>query len=635
MPLTQIPRPFLIPKTGESRPGASNDRDLYLVASLAALTSIAAFVFYYLRGEILLYGDAIGHINIARRVFDSRTPGISQLGTVWLPLPHLAILPFVISNWMWRTGVGGSIPSMAAYVAGSVGLYRLVRRGLSWSPHQTMARIAAWSAALIYAANPSILYLQATAMTEVPYLAFFIWAAVFFTEFVQQGKSQSLIRCALMLLCCTLTRYDGWFALALFGAAALAVVIYHRGPWKVFRKAAIIAALGPLFWLGWNTYLFKNPLEFANGPYSARAIAERGARPSDPHYPGWHNPSMAARQFIKSTRLTLAGDDLRRQDIWPYTKWHDLQNLWFPVAAAGTLLLIAFAPWMWPWLLLWTPLPFYALSIAYGSVPIFLPSWWPYSFYNVRYGTQLLPAVAVFVSAAAFFISTKITGAPLKPGFGLSGSFDSNRPISEGAPRRGPRQAHEVGACWGGGLPGFGKPGSLDFVRTGVSAGAPLKPGFGLSGSFPSLRCAASACIWLSLAALLVASYAGIWKHTPIALREAQANSIDRAPFERQLAAELKKLPANSTILMYMGEHVGALQQIAMPLRRTINETTFRLWDAALANPARYAQFAVATDDDPVAQSIRQHAAQFQPIARVEHDGQKAATIYRAVSAER
>jgi hypothetical protein len=49
-----------------------------------------------------------------------------------------------------------------------------------------------------------------------------------------------------------------------------------------------------------------------------------------------------------------------------------------------------------PLLLLWIPIPFYAYSVAYGSVPIFVPEWWPFSYYNVRYGLELLPAIAVF-----------------------------------------------------------------------------------------------------------------------------------------------------------------------------------------------------------------------------------------------
>ena len=60
------------------------------------------------------------------------------------------------------------------------------------------------------------------------------------------------------------------------------------------------------------------------------------------------------------------------------------------------------------WLLLWLPLVFYALSIAYGSVPIFVPVWWPFSYYNVRYGLELLPVFAVFPVVLAIFVVERV-----------------------------------------------------------------------------------------------------------------------------------------------------------------------------------------------------------------------------------
>jgi hypothetical protein len=41
-------------------------------------------------------------------------------------------------------------------------------------------------------------------------------------------------------------------------------------------------------------------------------------------------------------------------------------------------------------------LPFYIYSIAYSSVPIFIPQLWPHSYYNSRYGMEMLPALALF-----------------------------------------------------------------------------------------------------------------------------------------------------------------------------------------------------------------------------------------------
>src|SRR2546421_11139333 len=164
------------------------DRETATVAVLAACVSLVAFLFYFQHGAVLLYGDAVAHINIARRVFDSRTPDLLQLDTVWLPLPHLLMIPFLFSDWAWRTGAGGSVPSMIAYVLGTIGIFRLVRSALSFrTQSDAAAKIAAWLAAIVFAANPNLIYLQTTAMTEALYLALFIWAVAYFFEFAQRS----------------------------------------------------------------------------------------------------------------------------------------------------------------------------------------------------------------------------------------------------------------------------------------------------------------------------------------------------------------------------------------------------------------------------------------------------------------
>src|SRR6185369_3120442 len=109
------------------RPRQKSRRDYLAVTLVASLLSVAAFVYYWHSGELLLYGDAVAHLNIARRIIDSRTPGLLQLGTVWLPLPHLLMLPFVAFRWLWQTGIGGSFPSMLSYVFSTLGIFRLVR----------------------------------------------------------------------------------------------------------------------------------------------------------------------------------------------------------------------------------------------------------------------------------------------------------------------------------------------------------------------------------------------------------------------------------------------------------------------------------------------------------------------------
>src|SRR5215467_12784707 len=222
----------------EARPvNAMARRDSLFLAAIAAAVSISALIFYFHRDAILLYGDAVAHINIGRRVFDSRTPGLFQLGTVWLPLPHLLDIPFIWNNWMWQTGLGASIPSMLAYVAGTLGIFRLVR-GLA-------SGAAAWIAAAIYGLNLNLLYIQSTAMTEALYLAFFIWAVVFFAEFARSAKDQpeaagrSLKECGLMVVCGMLVRYDGWFLAAAIAAAALVVLWRVPAVARPLRRALV------------------------------------------------------------------------------------------------------------------------------------------------------------------------------------------------------------------------------------------------------------------------------------------------------------------------------------------------------------------------------------------------------------
>jgi hypothetical protein len=371
-------------------------RDVWIVAAVAALVSLAAFLFFYRRGEILLYGDAVAHINIARRVFDSATPGPLQLGTVWLPLPHIMMIPFVVNDWMWRTGVGGSIPSMIAYVVGVVGIFRIV--------DFAAGKRAAVLAAAIYGLNPNLLYMQSTAMTETIFLAEMIWAVHYLRLFVaamqgEQGAQEypaerSVQKCALCLAAAILTRYDGWILAAVCGvivfwewrrSALVNLPGYRRLARPVVGFFALCAAV-PILWLAQNYAITANALDFLNGPYSAKAIEARSTQPGTPPHPGTGDMITSGIFFTKAAKLNVSGG------------W--LEPILFLLACAGT----AYAIWRWRklgvLLLLWLPLPFYAYSVAYGSVPIFMPVWWPHSYYNVRYGLELLPAFAVFISLA-------------------------------------------------------------------------------------------------------------------------------------------------------------------------------------------------------------------------------------------
>jgi hypothetical protein len=380
---------------------AASRRDLLQLTRIATVISVGALIFYYRQGVILLYGDAVAHLNIARRVFDSRTPGLFQLGTVWLPLPHLLDIPFIVNGHMWQTGLGASIPSMTAYLAGTLGVFRLVS-GLA-------SLTTAWIAALVYALNPNLIYMQSTAMTESLYLALFIWSAVYFAEFARQAANEpelarkSLEKCGLTVSAAMLVRYDGWFLATAIGCAAIAVLwgqnraeaplrqsLMNRGLLnRGFINFILLTGLTGGLFLAYNHAAYGNALEFANGPYSARAIQERSKTASMPTYPGENSLRDATLQFLKVSRLNVA------EGVPEY--------LLFIAALIALLASLYFSRRYLLWSVLWTPVLFYALCIAWGSVPIYHPEWWPFSYYNVRYGLQLLPAVAVFTALACEF----------------------------------------------------------------------------------------------------------------------------------------------------------------------------------------------------------------------------------------
>src|SRR5580700_2107104 len=81
--------------------------------------------FFYSRGLTNLYGDAVAHMEGARRLTDSLTPGYDEIGGGWLPLYHLLVAPLAVNDTLWRTGLGGSLVSMAGFAVAAWFLFRL------------------------------------------------------------------------------------------------------------------------------------------------------------------------------------------------------------------------------------------------------------------------------------------------------------------------------------------------------------------------------------------------------------------------------------------------------------------------------------------------------------------------------
>ncbi len=382
----------------------------FVVLASCAAASLAAIGWSWQHGAMLNYGDAVAHLAIARRVIDSHYPGLKQLGSVWLPLPHLLMIPFVAVYRWWADGIAGMIPSALAYVLSCLGIYRLSRQWLSaW---------AATVALVFFAINPNLLYLQTTAMTEPLFLCELIWAVGWLVEWRRhldddpERSRRILWLIALVLIASVYTRYDGWI-LTLLAWTGIGITLLRRRQLgsPVFWLATILVVAAPVVWFAYNASVFGDWLDFARGPYSAKAIELRTATPgSGPPHPGWHDPWVSLLFFVRSAELDASAE------LWG--------NRMLVLSVLGALIGCVTATrraFLWG-LLLWLPMPFYAYSVAYSSVPIFIPKWWPHSWYNTRYGMELLPAFALslgFVARAVLAAVHEFKPQWVKPAAGL------------------------------------------------------------------------------------------------------------------------------------------------------------------------------------------------------------------------
>jgi hypothetical protein len=279
-------------------------KESLIVLVIAVIIGISSAFFLYAndRFSLMYYSDSVSHLVRAREFVDSINPGLfEQLGTAWLPLPHLLLLPFTLIESLFSTGFAGLAVSLPCLAITSVLLYKIIKNQLELS-HVAIV------GALLYASNPNIIYMGITPMTEASFMLFFVAAAFFFLRWMSgprkylslshprnegkivgkaslgtgvYGESSHILLdltiSSVFISLATLCRYEGWILpvfLILF--VVITVVIrkhyYHS---KRYKIAVILASMlsfsGISLWLIWNTYAYGDPLEFANAPYFSAA----------------------------------------------------------------------------------------------------------------------------------------------------------------------------------------------------------------------------------------------------------------------------------------------------------------------------------------------------------------------------
>jgi hypothetical protein len=215
------------------------DRFPKALAALGLIAGAAAALFYYHQGLTLSHYDAKAHLVVARRVLDSLTPEYSQIGAVWLPLPHLLNLVPVQVDAFYRTGASAVAISVLSFALACFAIGRLVLR-------ITGSQLAAALSVTIFATQPDVLYLQSTPMTEPLLFGLTLLAVNLVYDWVDANGRKSPGQAGLALIAACLTRYEAWVVTAATLSLA-AIALWRKGqPALEALKATAQLAIYPV-----------------------------------------------------------------------------------------------------------------------------------------------------------------------------------------------------------------------------------------------------------------------------------------------------------------------------------------------------------------------------------------------------
>ena len=251
----------------ESAP-PSERRAILSIAAVATTLSVAAYVYFSRQHLVLALKDSYSHLEIGRRVVSGPTPGIAQLGGVWLPLPHVLQMLFAWNATLYNSGLSGSLVSMGCFVVGSVFVYRIVR---VFSPERVWPGVVAAS---VFMANPNALYLQSTAMDEMPFYACTLAAVYFLVRWADTDRPASLLAAGLASMAAMLCRYEAWFLGGAYVVCAVLIARKHGYRGRDVRGLALIPIVfglaGAAFgWMFYNWVIFGSPVNFLTGEGSS------------------------------------------------------------------------------------------------------------------------------------------------------------------------------------------------------------------------------------------------------------------------------------------------------------------------------------------------------------------------------
>jgi hypothetical protein len=211
------------------------DRLPKIAAGVAIAIGVAAAWFYHRQGLTLSHYDAKAHLVVARRIFDNITPEYSQIGAVWLPLPHLLNMLPVQIDALYRTGASAVALSILSFALACYAVVRLVLQA-------TGSRLGALLAFTLFVLDPDVLYLQSTPMTEPMLFGLTLLAVSLVYEWVEGGADGEPTAAGWVSVAACLTRYEAWLVMAaLVALVPVALVVGGQRVTEALRRTGQLA----------------------------------------------------------------------------------------------------------------------------------------------------------------------------------------------------------------------------------------------------------------------------------------------------------------------------------------------------------------------------------------------------------
>ena len=352
-------------RQGHSLPHAER-----LVVLLAVTVGGFAVRWSFAHQVALLITDAQSHLVISRRIFDGPNAGIGQVGTVWLPLPHLLLAPFTLSMSWWRSGFGAAVLGVLCLAVTCLAIFRT-------SVRATGSAIAGWASVVALLCTPTLLYLHTTAMTEPVLLATVCVTLAGVTRWETTGWSYSggeiVAFCGAGAFSVVFSRYEGWAFVAVI-TLYIGVSVWRwkglRAAMKAVRLFALAPALAGMLWLGFNALYFGDALAFQRGEGSSEA--QMAVRRTIGALPDYHRVGHSVATFSWVTQATCG-----------------------QILSVGSLILtLLYAAGVGPRLRSRAPFAVLAMG-AFHVLSLWTGQTYMSHEYAVRYGIVLIPLFAV------------------------------------------------------------------------------------------------------------------------------------------------------------------------------------------------------------------------------------------------